>query len=347
MREVSSSLFRSPALLALISSSLGIQVQEAGQCRKELHHRQSSPLPHNPPQTIHSLRPQDWRDDRLPRDAQTRSLHVRCGCYPVFEKPSRARAHRSLLNEQRSSDPTYKLYGVINHSGGGPHSGHYTANVKASNQKWYSMNDSSVSPCAPPINNRSAYVLFYIREKGESLKTAINSGVISNGDGVKGVNGHGKRPRERDDAGSPHVKTNGSPAGSIASSNGVANGGGGKGWAQNGNGSPSPKKQKKHLNGGGPRPPIVETAALSAQASNGHFANAYATPPLSPGATASSNVKGVFQSNANGAGTSKKQQTLAQKQKLQLSAVGVLKKEAKPKGPKMTQKLQPKTIREP
>lgn len=71
-------------------------------------------------------------------------------------------------------DPTYKFYGVINHSGGGPHSGHYTAHVKAPSGQWHSMNDSSVTPCnRAPLNNSNAYVLFYCREQGSALRDAI------------------------------------------------------------------------------------------------------------------------------------------------------------------------------
>ncbi len=33
--------------------------------------------------------------------------------------------------------PSYSLYGVISHAGSGPHSGHYYAHVKASNNQWY------------------------------------------------------------------------------------------------------------------------------------------------------------------------------------------------------------------
>lgn len=80
---------------------------------------------------------------------------------------------------QSSINPTYKLYGIVNHSGSGPHSGHYTAFVKSSSGSWYNMNDSSVSAnlgSSPPINQKNAYILFYCRDKGDSLKAAINDG---------------------------------------------------------------------------------------------------------------------------------------------------------------------------
>ncbi|RPD66958.1 cysteine proteinase [Lentinus tigrinus ALCF2SS1-7] len=72
--------------------------------------------------------------------------------------------------------PTYSLYGVISHAGGGPNSGHYYANVKSSNGSWYEMNDESVSKLtSPPTGLKNAYVLFYIRDKGQALEAAVNA----------------------------------------------------------------------------------------------------------------------------------------------------------------------------
>ncbi|KAI0720329.1 hypothetical protein C8T65DRAFT_567932 [Cerioporus squamosus] len=71
--------------------------------------------------------------------------------------------------------PTYSLYGVISHAGGGPNSGHYYAHVKSSNGSWYEMNDESVmKQTGPPTGLKSAYVLFYIRDKGQALEAALN-----------------------------------------------------------------------------------------------------------------------------------------------------------------------------
>ena len=83
----------------------------------------------------------------------------------------------SLPLLQRSpTGPTYRLYGVVLHSGGGPHSGHYTSYVKSSDGRWNHMNDSDVSSMRSeaPVNNKSAYILFYCREKGDALSAAIN-----------------------------------------------------------------------------------------------------------------------------------------------------------------------------
>ena len=73
--------------------------------------------------------------------------------------------------------PTYSLYGVISHAGSGPNSGHYYAHVKASNDHWYEMNDDSVTRHhAPPTSMKNAYILFYMRERGQALQAAVASG---------------------------------------------------------------------------------------------------------------------------------------------------------------------------
>ncbi|KAF7981677.1 hypothetical protein HWV62_32226 [Athelia sp. TMB] len=70
--------------------------------------------------------------------------------------------------------PTYSLYGVISHAGSGPNSGHYYAHVKGANGHWYEMNDESVTSASKPTGLRNAYILFYVREKGQSLQAAVN-----------------------------------------------------------------------------------------------------------------------------------------------------------------------------
>ena len=72
--------------------------------------------------------------------------------------------------------PSYSLYGVISHVGGGPNSGHYYAHVKDGMGNWYEMNDESVTRISgPPLSLKSAYVLFYLRDKGQALESAILS----------------------------------------------------------------------------------------------------------------------------------------------------------------------------
>lgn len=71
--------------------------------------------------------------------------------------------------------PSYSLYGIISHAGGGPNSGHYFAHVKAANGRWYEMNDDMVSPHhGTPVGMKNAYVLFYMRDRGQSLEGAIS-----------------------------------------------------------------------------------------------------------------------------------------------------------------------------
>jgi len=73
--------------------------------------------------------------------------------------------------------PSYSLYGVISHAGSGPNSGHYYAHVKASNDHWYEMNDDSVTRHhMPPTSMKNAYILFYMRERGQALQAAVASG---------------------------------------------------------------------------------------------------------------------------------------------------------------------------
>ncbi|KAH9833725.1 cysteine proteinase [Rhodofomes roseus] len=71
--------------------------------------------------------------------------------------------------------PTYSLYGVISHAGGGPNSGHYYAHVKGGDGQWYEMNDDSVTRTPPPMSRQNAYILFYIRDKGQALEAAVGT----------------------------------------------------------------------------------------------------------------------------------------------------------------------------
>ncbi|KAG6903411.1 hypothetical protein C0995_005434 [Termitomyces sp. Mi166 len=70
--------------------------------------------------------------------------------------------------------PTYSLYGVICHAGSGPNSGHYYAFVKSRDGRWWEMNDESVSPTGSSPHKKNAYMLFYIRKKGQGLEAAVN-----------------------------------------------------------------------------------------------------------------------------------------------------------------------------
>ncbi|NXE16700.1 UBP36 hydrolase, partial [Lophotis ruficrista] len=66
---------------------------------------------------------------------------------------------------QKNGDPVmYGLYAVLVHSGYSCHSGHYYCHVKASNGRWYQMDDDLVCPSSiKVVLKQKAYVLFYLR----------------------------------------------------------------------------------------------------------------------------------------------------------------------------------------
>ena len=71
--------------------------------------------------------------------------------------------------------PSYSLYGVVCHLGGGPNSGHYYAFVKSKDGRWWEMNDDTVTMIGgPPLDRKQAYMLFYLRKKGQDLEAAVN-----------------------------------------------------------------------------------------------------------------------------------------------------------------------------
>ena len=85
--------------------------------------------------------------------------------------------------------PSYSLYGVVCHAGGGPNSGHYFAHVKSANGQWFEMNDDCVSRCPAPTSLKNAYVLFYIRDRGHSLQIAVRSDLAARTRSVHSQNG--------------------------------------------------------------------------------------------------------------------------------------------------------------
>ncbi|CAK5275399.1 unnamed protein product [Mycena citricolor] len=74
-----------------------------------------------------------------------------------------------------SFGPSYSLYGVICHAGGGPNSGHYFSYVKDCRGQWHEMNDESVTKVPhAPLKQKNAYILFYLRDRGQGLDAAVN-----------------------------------------------------------------------------------------------------------------------------------------------------------------------------
>lgn len=125
-----------------------------------------------------------------------------------------------------SFGPTYSLYGVISHAGGGPNSGHYYAHIKDARGKWYEMNDESVSHhSGPPLVMKNAYILFYLKDKGQELDAAVGD-VSTPVKAVKktGIAAGMKRKKtiesddEDDDASRPPPPSNGKFIGPLLSS---------------------------------------------------------------------------------------------------------------------------------
>jgi len=92
--------------------------------------------------------------------------------------------------------PTYSLFGVICHAGGGPNSGHYYAFVKSKEGHWYEMNDEVVQLTSLPTGKRNAYMLFYIQNKGQGLEAVVKAPIL-NGQAAPIRNGLAARMKEK------------------------------------------------------------------------------------------------------------------------------------------------------
>jgi len=69
--------------------------------------------------------------------------------------------------------PSYSLYGVTCHAGGGPNSGHYYSFVKSREGRWWEMNDEMIQMTGKATDKKNAYMLFYIQNKGQGLEAAM------------------------------------------------------------------------------------------------------------------------------------------------------------------------------
>ena len=69
--------------------------------------------------------------------------------------------------------PSYSLYGVTCHAGGGPNSGHYYSFVKSKEGRWWEMNDEMIQMTGMATDKKNAYMLFYIQDKGQGLQAAM------------------------------------------------------------------------------------------------------------------------------------------------------------------------------
>lgn len=189
-----------------------------------------------------------------------------CRSFSLFLTQGKGRKLTRPIPLQATPDsgPSYRLYGLILHSGSGPHSGHYTSYVRAANDKWYDMNDDFVSPVPKaPLGERNAYVLFYIRERGDALRQAVGAAAAgtTHVNRPNGVGAAVKRARDDDDAvaDSP-ARASSSPA---AKRPRPAPGGAPSHAAR----SSSPPVAVQFPFVAGPRPPDVVSASASAPAS--------------------------------------------------------------------------------
>ena len=132
---------------------------------------------------------------------------MRSRCVAALTRRLIGRDLTFALRPQRN--PSYRLYAVVCHSGGGPHSGHYYARVRSGDNRWSSMNDESVTPTSTEeaLRQRNAYLLFY--ERTNKLGSAIGAAARPPSAGPTGQQQAGMKRKERDDE---TVQSDGSPA---------------------------------------------------------------------------------------------------------------------------------------
>ena len=78
--------------------------------------------------------------------------------------PDELNLNKYIDNDIYKGNTKYTLYGIGNHSGS-INFGHYYAYIKLNDNYWYEYNDSSVSSHSYGISKRSAYILFYKKNK--------------------------------------------------------------------------------------------------------------------------------------------------------------------------------------
>ncbi|XP_014501111.1 ubiquitin carboxyl-terminal hydrolase 25 isoform X2 [Vigna radiata var. radiata] len=80
----------------------------------------------------------------------------------------------------KASQPEYKLFGTIVHSGYSPESGHYYAYIKDAMGRWYCCDDSSVSVATlQEVLSEKVYILFFSRTNQRPVSS--NNSLASNG----------------------------------------------------------------------------------------------------------------------------------------------------------------------
>ncbi|KAG8433086.1 hypothetical protein GDO86_017390 [Hymenochirus boettgeri] len=80
---------------------------------------------------------------------------------------------RPYTSEPNGEPIIYVLYAVLIHNGFSCHGGHYYCYVRACNNQWYLMNDSTVTSAdIRSVLNQQAYLLFYVRSQSAQNGTA-------------------------------------------------------------------------------------------------------------------------------------------------------------------------------
>uniref|UniRef100_A0A3B1JIF8 Ubiquitin carboxyl-terminal hydrolase n=1 Tax=Astyanax mexicanus TaxID=7994 RepID=A0A3B1JIF8_ASTMX len=84
---------------------------------------------------------------------------------------------RPFMSESEGESQVYKLYAVLVHAGYNRHFGHYYCYVKASDRKWYKMDDKQVSVADErSVLNQQAYMLFYVRTSQKPMAEGRSQG---------------------------------------------------------------------------------------------------------------------------------------------------------------------------
>ncbi|KAL1407132.1 hypothetical protein Q8F55_006546 [Vanrija albida] len=81
------------------------------------------------------------------------------------------------MTEGRHEGTRYRLFGVTCHHGTSLNYGHYTSYVHGPDGRWYSADDDDVSHAklSDVLNDRSAYLLSYIRDDAAEMSTPVST----------------------------------------------------------------------------------------------------------------------------------------------------------------------------
>ena len=72
----------------------------------------------------------------------------------------------SFVKGYNSKSYIYDLYATCNHGGGGSLGGHYTANIKTADNKWYEFNDTNIKEIKENrVINSKSYCFFFRKKK--------------------------------------------------------------------------------------------------------------------------------------------------------------------------------------